>query len=76
LVVFAESYDGKWVAETLNLKLKTEKFDNRFNSFILPESGDYSLKIYYTPQDDVNIGVVISIIALISTLGVLIVFSN
>jgi hypothetical protein len=73
IVVFAESFDGKWVAETANLKLKTEKYDGRFNSFILPGDGDYSLRVYYTPQDYVNIGVIISIISFVGTLGALIV---
>jgi hypothetical protein len=72
-VVFAESFDGKWVAESSSFKLKTEKLDGRFNSFVLPKDGDYNLRIYYTPQDYVNIGVVISIVTLVGALSMLIV---
>ncbi len=82
IIIFSENYDARWMATALpplNVKLKTEnvkiestKFDNRFNSFVLPSDGNYDLKIYYTPQDFVNIGLVISTITLISTLSFLI----
>jgi hypothetical protein len=71
-VVFAESFDGKWTAKSdSGLTIQDSRFDNRFNSFILPKEGDYNLKIYYTPQEYVNIGVAISLIALVGTLGTL-----
>jgi hypothetical protein len=72
-VIFAESFDDKWIAENSKFKIQSSKFDGRFNSFILPKYGDYNLKIYYTPQDYVNLGVVISLISLVGSLGALIV---
>jgi uncharacterized membrane protein YfhO len=72
-VVFAESYDNKWLATSSKFKVQSSKFDGRFNSFVLPGDGDYSLRIYYTPQDYVNIGVIISIVTLVGALGTLIV---
>ncbi len=69
LIVFAEDYDARWMATALpplNVKLKTEnvkiestKFDNRFNSFVLP-GGNYELNVYYSPQKWVNLGLIIS----------------
>ena len=72
-VVFSESYDPKWIAENSQFKIQSSKFDARFNSFILPQDGNYSLRIYYTPQDYVNIGLVISGITLLMVVGSLLV---
>ena len=72
-VVFAESYDAKWTATNSEFKIQSSEFNGRFNSFVLPKDGNYNLKIYYTPQDYVNLGVVISLISLVGSLGALIV---
>ena len=72
-VVFAESFDNKWTASNSKFKIQSSEFDNRFNSFVLPKDGDYSLRVYYTPQDDANIGVVISVGALIIILLMLLI---
>lgn len=71
-IVFAESYDPKWtasVAISSKFKIQDSKYDGKFNSFVLPQDGDYNLKIYYTPQDYVNIGVGISVISLVFIFG-------
>jgi hypothetical protein len=73
LIVFSESYDSKWIAENTQFKIQSSKFDDRFDSFILPQDGDYSLKVYYTPQDYVNIGLVISVGTLIVSLFTLLI---
>lgn len=71
VLVFAESYDSGWEASSTKFKVLSSKFDNRFNSFVLPDSGTYSLDVYYTPQDLVNEGVVISLVSLMAVLGYL-----
>lgn len=68
-VIFAESYDSKWVAENLRFTIQSSKFNDKFNSFILPADGNYSIRVYYTPQDYVNIGVIISVVTLILSLS-------
>jgi len=65
VVVFAESYDPKWTANSMS----SIKYDGRFNSFILPRDGNYQLRIYYAPQDYVNIGFVISGVTLFIVVG-------
>ena len=59
-LVFSESFDKNWVAYNPEFKIQSLKFNNRFNSFILPKKGDYSLTIFYTPQRYVVIGLWIS----------------
>jgi hypothetical protein len=72
ILVFSESFDKNWVAESPNWKIQSSKFDGKFNSFILPSNGDYALKIYYAPQNYVNIGLTVSLIALAGTSAFLI----
>lgn len=63
ILVFSEGFDKNWTAVNLASQgdpLRAQKFGNNLNSFILPENGDYELKIYYQPQQWVNIGLIIS----------------
>lgn len=62
-IVFAESFDPLWQA-TINGKVIPSVVDNNLNSFILPKDGSYSLKVFYKPQEWVNIGLWISIVTL------------
>ena len=71
-IVFVESYDSKWVAENSKFTAQSTKFDNKFNSFILSSNGNYSIKIYYTVQDYVIIGLIISMLTLVVSLYVII----
>lgn len=70
LIVFTESYDSKWIAKVSDYALNAKRH-SLFNSFELPKDGDYKLTVYYTPQDHVNIGIVISTISLVTVLGML-----
>lgn len=72
VLVFSESFDKYWVARNNEISIKSHKYSNLFNSFTLPKGGDYTLEIYYTPQDWVNRGVVISLISVSLVLGLLI----
>ena len=74
ILIFSESFDKGWIAKNSEFKIQSSEFNGRFNSFILPKNGDYLLTIYYTPQDWVNIGLVISGITLGTVLVVLIGF--
>lgn len=71
ILIFSESFDRNWQAQGLGFKVNSFEYNNRYNSFSLPKNGNYSLLIYYTPQDWVNIGVAISTITLIFALGFL-----
>jgi len=74
ILVFSESFDKYWIAFNSDFRIQSSEFNGRFNSFILPKNGDYLLTVYYTPQDWVNIGLVISGITLGTVLVVLIGF--
>lgn len=43
----------------------SQKFEN-LNSFVLPKDGNYELKVYYKPQQWVNIGLIINFFTLAS----------
>ena len=75
LIIFTENYDKHWVARNSEFKIQSLKFDGKLNSFILPKDGSYSLDIYFTLQDFVNTGMIMSIITLFSSLSILIVIT-
>ena len=73
LVVFSESYDRNWQARSSEFKIWSRKFNGRLNSFILQKSGDYEFEVYYTIQDYVKLGLVISLLTLTVSLVTLLV---
>jgi len=66
ILVFAEKFDKNWTANSISVSF------NGFNSFVLSRNGDYSLRIYFEPQDWVNIGSIVSFLSLVSVLCLLI----
>ena len=75
VLIFSEGFDKNWAAESLSsqgLTLQSQRFGNNLNSFVLPENGDYELRVYYKPQQWVSIGLVISLISFLSLLILLI----
>ncbi|MFH1827595.1 MAG: hypothetical protein ABH812_04210, partial [bacterium] len=43
-VIFSENYDPKWVARTIPVgryQIASAKYEGRFNSFVLPQDGNY-----------------------------------
>jgi len=68
VLVFSESFDSKWLARNHQFSVFSSKF-GIFNSFVLPVDGNYNLKIYYTLQDYVNIGMAISGLTLALVIG-------
>ncbi len=77
VLVFSEGFNKNWTAESLaskgeTLQTQSIRFGNNLNSFVLPENGDYRLRVYYKPQRWVNIGLVISLISFLSLVILLI----
>jgi hypothetical protein len=73
-LIFSEHYDSHWEATVLSSKYKvlSIKYDNLFNSFILSRSGSYTLDVYYTPQNWVDVGEWVSLASLVVVIGGLI----
>lgn len=71
-VVFSENYDSFWKAQLGNTILSSQKFDGRYNSFILPKNGNYSMTLSYEPQTWVNRGMIISIITAVIVISLII----
>lgn len=67
-VVFAESFDPRWVMTNANSRVESSEFDGKFNSFVLPKEGNYTFDVTYTPQKWVNIGLLISLLTGVSLL--------
>ncbi len=77
-IVFAENFDAYWFARKidpssankiyLSKAISSNLYENKFNSFVLRENGNYTLEIYYLPQKYVEIGSYISIGALVAVL--------
>ncbi len=71
IIVFAESFDANWIATMDKTRIPSVEYENKLNSFILPRDGDYKLKIYYLPQNFVNIGLIVSVITFTATILIL-----
>lgn len=70
-IIFSENYNSSWVAMVGDTTIKSEKY-NVFNSFRLEKDGNYNIKVYYSPQAYVNIGLVVSVVSLIVIIFLLI----
>ena len=75
-LIFTEQYDPHWEIDINSTKIPSNKFNGIFNSFILPQSGSYTLTVYYTPQDWVETGEWVSLVSFIVVIGSLIVSSR
>lgn len=71
-IIFSENFDKNWVLRDGKHEIHSSVYSDRLNSFVLPRSGDYTAFVYYTPQDWVNRGLVISGVSFISVLGLLV----
>ena len=78
LLVFSENFDKNWaaIAASSKLKVQSTEYGGRFNSFVLPKNGTYSLDVYYSLQKYVEIGEIISIATLFLVLGYLVLMSR
>lgn len=63
ILVFSENFDKYWMIYNSKFKIHSSKL-NGLNSFALPESGSYEIKVYYKPQKWVYVGLVISAVTI------------
>jgi len=77
ILVFSESFDKYWEArnESIKYKVSSIKYHKLFNSFRLEKGGNYTLTVYYAPQEWVNLGLVASGATLITIITILLGFS-
>ncbi len=68
---FSESFHSGWQAQTVYGIINSQRTNYGLNSFQLERSGSYTLKIYFAPQKYVDIGVGISLVALLTSFGLL-----
>jgi len=74
-IIFVESFDKNWVAKIDNKIINSQSYNKKFNSFVLPEGGNYSFKVYYKPQELVKTGVIISLLTFSSIVSLMIFLS-
>jgi len=59
-LIFTDKYDPFWQAHVGNFFLQSVVFEDRFNEFTLPKSGNYTIIVAYKPQEWVELGLIIS----------------
>ena len=64
-LVFNEQYNPYWIAQTDSQKLINKKTKEGFNSFFLPNKGNYEVKIYFSKQAFYDIGRIIAFATLL-----------
>lgn len=69
ILVFSENFDSHWVLIRSGKKVDSKQYNKYFNSFQLPDNGDYELTIYYEPQKWVDLGLIISGVSFVVLLG-------
>jgi hypothetical protein len=67
LLVFSEGFDKNWMARGPEFGVRSSKLDS-LNSFRLPKSGDYTLRVSYEPQEYVEAGLWVSLATLLASL--------
>lgn len=67
-LVFSEAYDPHWQLFTGKRVVMSKPYHKLFNSFVLPESGNYNLSVSYSVQNWINRGMMVSIITAICIL--------
>lgn len=71
VLIFSEAFDNHWVMSGGQFAQQQSKSYKGLNGFDLPISGDYEVKVYYMPQDWVNMGLIVSGISLVGIVGYL-----
>ncbi len=81
-IIFTETYDTKWTARITkekNILLSSSTYNLspqiKMNSFLLPKNGNYTLEVYYQPQDWVKLGTKISLTSFLLIITILLAFS-
>lgn len=75
LLIFSERYDSRWVARVEGKSIISKPYNEVFNSFSIPATGENEMIIEFYPQKYVCVGVFISL-ALIVCMVVRLIFST
>ncbi len=79
IIVFSEAFDSLWFGRkeetfrsnpVIYKSLASTPYNQKLNSFVLKEDGDYVLDIYYLKQKHVVVGVFVSIVTLVGILAI------
>jgi hypothetical protein len=60
-IIFADSYDPYWRADTGNESLISARTENNLNSFLLQGKGEYTLRVYFSKQIYYEYGKIITL---------------
>lgn len=72
MLIFTDAYDSGWVLKSNSQIASAKPFAKGINSFILPKSGDYTVRVSFKGQQWVVIGLWISGVSLVILLDLLI----
>ncbi|CAN5194684.1 hypothetical protein BH11PAT1_BH11PAT1_0090 [soil metagenome] len=75
-IVFSEAYDSGWKMRAGNTATASLPFRMKYNSFILPQTGEYTATVFYEPQRLAPLGLIITGISLSVGIFLLIYFSK
>lgn len=67
-LIFSESYNPDWVIKSNSEETHSMPYRDKFNSFLLPMDGNYSFVVYFTAQKWVEVGLIISVVSLLSSI--------
>lgn len=59
-LVFSESFDREWIAAINGTKIYSQRTNEGLNSFLINQTGDLNLTIYYEPQKYLDWGLITS----------------
>lgn len=71
ILIFNEGFDSHWKAKLENKELPSSQYKDRFNAFILPKEGSYSVNISYETQKYVQIGLLVSCAAFMTLIFIM-----
>lgn len=64
-IIFADSYDPYWRADTSNESLISARTENNLNSFLLQGKGEYTLRVYFSKQIYYEYGKIITLLFIV-----------
>lgn len=66
-IIFSEAYDPSWTMKGEKYLNSSEKYEKKFNSFVIPGDGEY--RVMYSAQNIVSKSLILSISGIIIALG-------
>lgn len=64
-LIFSETYNSLWIARRGETKIFPQLFDGKFNEYILPASGSYTITLRFDAQKWITLGVSISVASIL-----------